>query len=308
MSSPIDLSQLPAPDVVEELDYEDILAERKARLIELTPEDERADVAATLELESEPVTKLLQENAYREMTWRQRVNEAARATMLPYASDTDLDNRAADTNTQRLMIDPGDPNATPPVDPTYERDNALRLRTQEAWEGLAPGTAPGYEYTARSADGRVRDVRCLSPEPADIRLVVLSHEGDGTASPELLDIVDTAVHTEEGHIMGDRVMPVSAEIIDYRIDARLQLYDDASPSKDLVLDEARRRLDAFVTMLHRHGRPLGVSLYTDAITGVLHVPGVMHVDLLSPADHLLIGPHQSLRCTGSQIALGGTDE
>jgi phage-related baseplate assembly protein len=30
--------------------------------------------------------KLLQENAYREVIWRQRVNEAARAVMLAYAA------------------------------------------------------------------------------------------------------------------------------------------------------------------------------------------------------------------------------
>lgn len=41
----IDLSQLPAPDVVETLDFEAILAERKATLISLYPEDEQDAVA-----------------------------------------------------------------------------------------------------------------------------------------------------------------------------------------------------------------------------------------------------------------------
>ncbi len=44
----IDLSQLPAPEVVEALDYEAILAERKATLISLYPEDEQEAVARTL--------------------------------------------------------------------------------------------------------------------------------------------------------------------------------------------------------------------------------------------------------------------
>ncbi len=87
----IDLSQLPAPDVVEELDFETILAERKATLISLYPEEGQDAVARTLALESEPIVKLLQENAYREVIWRQRVNEAARAVMLAYASGSDLD-------------------------------------------------------------------------------------------------------------------------------------------------------------------------------------------------------------------------
>ena len=74
----VDLSQLPAPDVVETLDYETILAERKATFISLYPPEQQQAVARTLLLESEPIVKLLEENAYREVIWRQRVNEAAR--------------------------------------------------------------------------------------------------------------------------------------------------------------------------------------------------------------------------------------
>ena len=39
----IDLSQLPAPDVVETLDFEAILAERKATLISLYPDNKRSE-------------------------------------------------------------------------------------------------------------------------------------------------------------------------------------------------------------------------------------------------------------------------
>ncbi|EOV7032892.1 baseplate assembly protein, partial [Yersinia enterocolitica] len=81
----IDLSLLPPPFVVEELDYEILLAERKATLISLYPEEQRTAVARTLSLESEPLVKLLQENAYREVILRQRVNDAARAVMVAYA-------------------------------------------------------------------------------------------------------------------------------------------------------------------------------------------------------------------------------
>lgn len=78
----IDLSQLPAPNVVEVLDYESVLSERKTTLLSLCDESQRDAVARTLQLESEPLTKLLEESAYREIIWRQRVNEAARALSL----------------------------------------------------------------------------------------------------------------------------------------------------------------------------------------------------------------------------------
>lgn len=86
----VDLNQLAATDVVEVLDYESILSERKATLVSLYPEEQQEAVARTLTLKSEPIVKLLQENAYREVIWRQRVNEAARAVMLGYAAGTGI--------------------------------------------------------------------------------------------------------------------------------------------------------------------------------------------------------------------------
>lgn len=56
----IDLSQLPAPEVIEVLDYETIFEERKATFISLYPEDEQEAIARTLSLESDPIVKILQ--------------------------------------------------------------------------------------------------------------------------------------------------------------------------------------------------------------------------------------------------------
>ncbi|MDY8569271.1 baseplate J/gp47 family protein [Escherichia coli] len=117
----IDLNQLPAPDVVEELDFETILAERKATLISLYPEDQQEAVARTLTLESEPLVKLLEENAYRELIWRQRVNEAARAVMLACAAGNDLDVIGANYNTTRLIITPADDSTIPPTPAVADR-------------------------------------------------------------------------------------------------------------------------------------------------------------------------------------------
>lgn len=85
--STITLSQLPQPDVIEVLDFETILSERKAYFVSLYPADQQAAIATTLSLESEPITKLLQENAYRELILRQRINDAAVANMLAWAKE-----------------------------------------------------------------------------------------------------------------------------------------------------------------------------------------------------------------------------
>ena len=81
MSMAIDLSGLPAPAVVEPLDAEAIIAEAKAWLLAVMP-----SLADTLDLESEPVTKLIELLSYRELLVRARVNDGARATMLATAT------------------------------------------------------------------------------------------------------------------------------------------------------------------------------------------------------------------------------
>ena len=223
----VDLSQLPVPDVVEELDYETILAERKAILISLYPEDQQEAIARTLALESEPIVKLLQENAYREIIWRQRVNEAAQAVTLAYSAGNDLDVVAGNNNTERLTITPADDTTIPPTPAVMESDTDLRLRTQQAFEGLSvAGPVGAYEYHGRSADGRVADVSVASPSPACVTITVLSREGDGTASPDLLAIVDKALNAEDVRPVADRVPtpdPAQTKLINQKRIAPLNL-------------------------------------------------------------------------------------
>ncbi|WP_431026181.1 baseplate assembly protein [Halomonas sp. H5] len=302
MTGTIDLSQLPAPDVVETLDYETILAERKARLLDLVGESRRAEVEATLALESEPLTKLLEENAYRELHWRQRVNEAARAVMLAFSNDTDLDHLVANFEVERLMIDPGDPNATPPVPPTYESNTDLRLRAQRAFEGLSvAGPRGAYVYHALSADGRVADATATSPAPAEALVTLLSTEGDGTASQELIDLVEAALSAEDVRPVGDRLTVQSAQIIDYSVDATLYVYP--GPEQEPILAAAQAALDAYVSAQRRIGRDIRIS----AIHAALHVEGVQRVELTAPAADVVLDDTQAAHCTGTSVVIGGSD-
>ena len=130
----IDLSQLPSPTIIEALDFETILIEVKAVMVAAFPEDQQAAVAAALTLESEPLTIIAQAMTYRELLLRQRINEGAAACMLSHATGDDLDNIAANLDTERLVITA----ATDTADAVTEGDEALRLRAQAAFEIPAP--------------------------------------------------------------------------------------------------------------------------------------------------------------------------
>ncbi|WP_113633125.1 baseplate assembly protein [Pectobacterium peruviense] len=299
----IDLSQLPAPAVVEELDYEAIYTERKAMLLSLYPEDQRAAVARTLSLESDPLVKLLQENAYRELLWRQRVNEAARAVMVAFAQGDDLDQLGANFSVSRLVITPADDSTLPPTPALMESDSDFRLRIQQSFEGLSvAGSVGAYQYHGRSADGRVADVSVISPSPASVTVSVLSREGDGSASPELVAIVAAALNGEDVRPVADRVTVQSAAIVLYEIDATLYLYP--GPEKEPVRAAAEQKLKTYISAQHRLGRDIRRS----AIYAALHVEGVQRVELTTPAADIVLTDAQASYCSGYQLSVGGADE
>ncbi|MFV9297183.1 baseplate assembly protein [Citrobacter amalonaticus] len=303
MSGTIDLSQLPPPVVVEPLDFETLFAQRKAAFIAMYPEDEQEEIARTLELESEPITMLLEENCYRELLLRQRMNEAARAVMLAYSTDSDLDNLAVNFNVERLTIQEEDDSVTPPVEAVMESDPDLRTRTQQAFEGLSvAGPTAAYEFWGRSADGRVADISAVSPTPACVTISVLSREGDGTASDDLLSVVAAAMNDEEVRPVADRVTVQSAEIVPYQIDATLYIYP--GPEAEPVRQASEQQLQAYIAAQNRLGRDIRLS----AIYAALHVEGVQRVELAQPVADIVLSDYQASHCTEYTITVGGYDE
>lgn len=299
----IDLSQLPAPEVVEVPDFEVLLAERKEAFIALfTPEQQEA-VRRTLALESEPVVKLLQESTYRETLLLQRINEAAQAVMVAYALGSDLDQLAANYNVKRLTITPADTDAVPPVKAVTEADDDLRLRIPDAFEGLSvAGPTAAYEFYTRSADGRVADASATSPAPAEVLITVLSREGDGTAPADLLAVVDAALNDESVRPVADRVTVQGAEIVPYDVNATLYLYP--GPETEPVLSAARDRLQKFITSQTRLGRDIRLS----ALYAALHVEGVQRVELAAPLADVVLNKTQAAWCRSWTVANGGNDE
>lgn len=299
----IDLSQLPAPQIVDVPDFESLLAERKAAFVALYPTDEQDAVRRTLELESEPITKLLQENTYREILLRQRINEAAQAVMVAYAIGGDLDQMAANYNVKRLTVTPADNDAVPPVAAVMESDDALRLRVPAAFEGLSvAGPTAAYEFHAKSADGRVADASATSPAPAEVVLTVLSRESDGTAEADLLAVVEQALNSENVRPVADRLTVRSAEIIPYSVDATIFLYP--GPEAEPVMAAAKASLQKYIASQTRLGRDIRRS----AIYAALHVEGVQRVELASPLADVVLDKTQAASCTEWSVTNGGTDE
>lgn len=286
--TPIDLAALPDPAVIEQLDYEQILEQRKATLLALWPEAERAEIATRLALESDPLNKLLQENAYRELVWRQRVNEAALATLLAKARGADLEQVAANYNVARLVVTPAQDDK-PAV---MESDDALRERAQMAFEGLSTaGPRNSYIFHARSADGRVADATAESPSPAVVVVTIQALAGDGTAPADLVAAVQAYLSDDDRRPVADRLTVQGAQVLPYSINAVLHLATTGAEAEP-IRTAALARLNTLV----RTRRRLGVEVSASAIYAALHVEGVRKVSLSNWTD-IVPTPAQAAYCT-----------
>ncbi|MCC4631857.1 hypothetical protein NYR95_07140 [Xanthomonas dyei] len=91
--------------------------------------------------EADPVYKLLQLFAARELLIRQRANDKAQQTMPAFATGTNLDHLGALFGVARLVLDPGQSDAGVP--PAFESDVDFRRRRIQLAHEVSVLRVPG---------------------------------------------------------------------------------------------------------------------------------------------------------------------
>ena len=315
----IDLSLLPPPDVVETLEFEAIYQEVVGVF-----RSHMGDQWTAL-LESDPVVKIMETIAYRELLMRARVNSAAKASLLAYAKGADLDNRAADYGVQRLTIRAADPDAVPPVAAVMEDDEALRYRTRLSLEALSvAGSRGAYEYHALSASAELANVsvdsprfsgvevdaavRALLPDgaivvvcdydaglanplPGDVSLAILPRLDSATLPAQLVTTVQAALSAETVRPITDRPRVQTGKPTDFKVQAVLHV--EAGPDPAVVQATARKGLDAAIA----EARRLEGQLPLSAVYAALHVTGITQVDLVYPTEGIACDKRHYPNCT-----------
>jgi len=295
-SSPttVDLSRFDPPTIVEQLDFETIFQRKAARLRALLPSFD-ALVA------SDPTIKILQVAAYDELLLRQDFNERLQQRLVAYAIGSTLDHLGAGIGVARLVVTPANP-VTGAV-AVYESDDSFRARIVLGPEGFSvAGPELAYVKHAKDASGLVLDASATSPAPGEVLVSVLSSEGDGTASGDLLAKVTAIVTDDAIRPLGDFVTVQSATLRPFIVVARIWTF--AGPDPALVLAAARTKLDRYLAASRRLGRDITMS----GLYAALSAEGVQRVEISAPTASIVCDLTQAAQCNSIDVRHAGYDE
>jgi phage-related baseplate assembly protein len=277
----IDFARLPPPKVIEEIDFEVLLAAYKSKVLERNPA-----LAAALALEQSPTNIVNEAQASCEMIVRQRINAAARASMLPFATGSDLDVIGARFNVQRM---------------DGELDPSFRYRIQMSMESYSTAGSPGsYIFHAKSVSTSIRDVTAIAPERETGRVIV-TVMAEGSNPVPGSDIVD-AVYDR---LMSDGIKPLTDDItvlpvtkISTDLVANLTLYP--GPDAALIIADINKAL----TSLRNRISLIGRDLKRSAVLAALMQEGVQNVEI--DFEDINVGPSACVWINSASVNVQGT--
>jgi len=315
------LNQLAEPEIVNVEQFEPLLAEFKAEVLAYVAARDPAKaerLAESLDNDSELLTMVLEAFTVRLQTHERKYNARIKQLLAWWATGSNLDARGADLGLERRTISPGDPNAFPPVDPVLEEDADFRLRYYLAPHAPAAGSrlhyrreamtlgerakvtveAPEagkvvvtYTFEADSNVAKVKDANGRQTAPGQVAVTVLSREGNGTPSAELLAAEVAHFARDDVRPETDLVTVQAATIKPYKI--RAIAYISPGPDSQLTKVAAETALAAYAASRHR----LGGYVDPSRIDYELHAAGAERLELLEPLVPIEGAAHEAPYCT-----------
>lgn len=286
----LDLSRLPAPDAIEALDYESLLALFKERFLARWEAARATDPTLPSYdvemLETDPAVIVGQAWSELRLLDRGRVNDAVRAVLAPLSQRTNLDLITARMGVFRLVLVPEDPIAGTPA--VMESDARLLRRYLLAFGRPAAGSAHRYQYEALTAVPLLHDVavigRVVHGRRGDTDIVLAGPAGRAVTPDEI-----TAVRAR---ISAPGVKPEATSVT--VLAATRRLYDVSmhiivprGPDADAVRDEVVARVGSAA----EDRRYIEAEVPRDLLAGAAYGLSVLRADLAAPAADIPSDPY-----------------
>ncbi|WP_065755199.1 baseplate J/gp47 family protein [Bradyrhizobium paxllaeri] len=301
----IELDQLPAMQVLEKLDSESILSARMAQFVALwKSHDPPAGAEYDVEnLEFDPIKITQEASTYFELLVRDRVNQAAKAVTLAFASGSDLD-----------AIGSRYPGGMPRL--SGESDDHYRMRIWLSANTLSPhGVYESYVFWALTADKTLRDATAVAQRGTPNVAITIMADGtpvkanaakngittfpSPTPTIPQIDVVRSYVENSSRKALTDVVSVRAPKIVktNYKIDVWLFPSWDV----DLMMPE----LYVAAAELIEKQRWLGYSHTIDSIDAALKRSGVYKIKVIEPAADVEIDRHEAVQVGQVTIRYAG---
>jgi phage-related baseplate assembly protein len=180
--------------------------------------------------------------------------------------------------------------------PAGYADGAVAIEVTDVLSGLSNGqelTFEGGAVFTLDAD--------FAAGSTELTGVLAGALADGERAG-ILPFVQDALDTETKLPLCDTVEVMSAEIIEYVVEAQLTIY--GGPDANTVRNNAIAAVQVYVAARHKCGNDITLS----GLLAALHVEGVQEVNLISPAVRIEVDPGQAAYCTGINVTISGRDE
>lgn len=305
---------LPVPDFIVTPVFETLLASIKNEVFsyfELHAPVELDAIKETLENEAELLTKFTEAITSIIQSHFRKMNEQAKQMFGMYATDNAMiDLIASQLNVQRLVLDEGDPNAFPVVPPTMESNHDLLTRYYLAAYSLAStGTRGGYRFHALTLGGRpsvnidssqhnkvvvtyefkenelagnTKDAQARQVSPGVVDCYILSHEGSGLPSGELINATQIYMSSDEIAQETDLLTVKKGTIKPWNCVA--DVYISSAPDPQLIKESVIKAVQQYADKQHRLDADIEPSmLYNIILAGT----GAFKANLTKPAQPIL---------------------
>jgi phage-related baseplate assembly protein len=310
---------LPKPEIITTPAFETLLSSVKADVLDYLQQNSPEDVAAVTETfnnEAELLTKFTEAFAVILQNHFRQMNAQALQMFGMYATDSEMvDVIASQLGVVRQEIDPGDPDAFPPVPATMESNDSLLTRYYLAAFALATtGTRGGYRYHAMTLGGRpqltvtspdanqvlvaysfsehemaglTKDAQARQVSPGAVDCFILGHDGNGLPSQELLDATQDYLERDDIGQETDLITVRAPTIQSWNCEA--QLFIRPGPDADVIKATAVAAVQEYAAEQHRLGGSIEPSMMFSVL---LKATGAHRGEITQPA--------QPIRCTYSE--------
>lgn len=163
-----------------------------------------------------------------------------------------------------------------------ETDDELRDRIKLAPSAFSvAGPKNAYKYWARTASPAIIDVAVSQITPGTVGVYPLV--AGGTASPEILALVEATLNDDSIRPLCDTVVVESPDVIDYDIEVEITTFEDVDV--ETVQAEIETALQA---LADNRAATLGRDVNLSQIIAASMVSGVFNVEVIAPAADVVV--------------------